>query len=92
MNGNPSAGKNIKPYIQHWVKNNMIEEGRRADSWACGAGETVYGAVHVAFSKEQANEEKKSDEKDDIAARLRLEEEWKDCMRSIGYRHTTKKQ
>lgn len=89
MNGNPSAGKNIKPYIQHWVKNNMTEEGRRVDSWTCGAGATVYGADHVAFSKEQASEEKKPNEKDDIAARLRLEEKWKYCMRSMGYRHTT---
>ncbi len=85
MNGNPSAGRNIKPYLHYWVKEGVTPEQRRQDSWDCGAGETKYGADHVAFSRERANAERKLEEKDDIAARKRLADRWVVCMKSRGY-------
>lgn len=87
MNGDPSAGRNIKPYLHHWEKHGVTSEQRREDSWTCGAGETAYGADHVAFSQKQAAAEKQMNEKDDIAARVRLREIWKNCMENKGYRH-----
>lgn len=36
MTGDPSAGKNVKPYGAHWVKEGMTRESRRADFVACG--------------------------------------------------------
>lgn len=29
MNGDPSVGKNLKPYGAHWVKDGMTKESRR---------------------------------------------------------------
>ena len=43
--------RNIKPYLHYWEKPAMTEESRREDSWSCGAGDTIYGADHVAFSR-----------------------------------------
>ena len=88
MNGNPSIGKNIKPYLHYWKKYGVSLEQRREDSWVCGAGSTIYGADHVTFSQEQARVEKYINEKDDIAARERLRAKWKICMENKGYRHT----
>jgi len=87
MNGNPSAGRNIKPYLHHWEKHGVTSEQRREDSWICGAGATKYGADQVSFSQKQAAAEKQTNEKDDIAARERLREKWKNCMENKGYRH-----
>ena len=36
MTGDPSAGKDIKPYIAYWQKEGMTEEGRLKDWVACG--------------------------------------------------------
>lgn len=87
MNGDLSAGRNIKPYLHHWEKHGVGSELRREDSWFCGAGTTVYGADHVTFSQKQAAAEKQMNEKDDVAARERLREKWKNCMEGKGYRH-----
>jgi len=87
MNGNPRAGKNIKPYLHYWEKGSMTEDGRRADSRVCGAGATVYGADHVAFSREQASTEMKVNERDDLDARERLRDIWKSCMKNKGYNY-----
>lgn len=36
MNGDPSAGLNIKPYLQYWEKTGAGEEDRQQDWMACG--------------------------------------------------------
>jgi len=36
MTGDPSAGKDIKPYLAYWQKEGMTEEGRLKDWVACG--------------------------------------------------------
>jgi hypothetical protein len=87
MNGVPSAGSNIKPYIHYWHKAGISDEQRLSDSVGCGAGSTLHGASQVSFSVAQASAEKLPDEKDDIAARERLRKKWKICMRSQGYEH-----
>lgn len=85
MNGNPSVGKNIKPYISIWVKEGMTEERRRADSWACGAGPTGYGADNISFSDEQMRVERRPGERDNIVAYDRLRQKWRTCMEAKGY-------
>lgn len=89
MNGDPSAGRNIKPYLNYWKKHGVTAGLRREDSWICGAGATIYGADHVAFSQQQADAEKQMSERDDIAARERLRKKWKNCMVNKGYRHAS---
>jgi len=39
MTGDPSAGKDIKPYIAYWQKDGVTEEERLADWVACGGNE-----------------------------------------------------
>ncbi len=36
MNGDPSVGKNLKPYGDHWVKDGMTRESRLQDYESCG--------------------------------------------------------
>lgn len=83
--------KSIKAYIEYWEKPGMTMEGRQEDSWACGAGPTILGANNVAFSQEQAQEEKRSGERDDITARERLRDKWKACMKAKGYDYVVRK-
>jgi len=41
MTGDPSAGKNVKPYGAHWVKEGLTRESRRADFMACGGAQDL---------------------------------------------------
>jgi hypothetical protein len=79
--------KSIKPYGEYWVKEGMTVEGRREDSWACGAARTTHGASHVVFSDEQEKAERRPEEKDNFAARERLSRAWVECMKTKGYRY-----
>ena len=45
------------PRGMYWVKEGMTKDSRRADSWACGAGDTIIGADHVAFSEAQCGQQ-----------------------------------
>lgn len=79
--------KSIKPYSEYWVREGLTVEGRREDSWACGAARTVHGASHVIFSDEQEKAERRPEEKDNFAARRRLSQAWVECMKAKGYRY-----
>jgi hypothetical protein len=39
MTGDPSAGKNVKPYGAHWVKEGMTREARKNDWIQCGGAQ-----------------------------------------------------
>jgi hypothetical protein len=79
--------KSIKPYLQYWEKEGVTVEGRREDSWACGAARTVHGASHVIFSDEQEKAERRPGENNDFAARERLSRAWVECMKAKGYHY-----
>ncbi len=36
MNGDPSVGRNLKPYGAHWIKEGMTRESRLQDYESCG--------------------------------------------------------
>lgn len=72
------------PYGIHWVKDNMTREGRREDSWVCGAAHTAYAADHVVFSEDQLAEKKSLTEKW-YDVEKRLGNQWRICMQSKGY-------
>lgn len=77
--------KSIKPYIAYWEKHGMTEEGRRADSWACGAARTIHAADNVVFPPEAEKAERRPDEKNEMAAFWRLRNKWNQCMEGKGY-------
>ena len=54
----PTDLESPTPYAAHWVKNGVMTEARRDDSWACGAARTALAADHVAFSAEQLRRER----------------------------------
>ncbi len=81
MNGDPSVGKNLKPYGAHWIKDGMTRESRRADLIACGSPD----GEKIEFSQGQIVKEKKPNEPNDIAAYLRLRDKVGACMQSKGY-------
>ena len=67
-----------KPYRDYWIKNDMTEEGRRADWTACG-GDVVGGfSMHVKrMFPDETNE----------TSRLRQSSELKACLTQRGYRY-----
>lgn len=78
--------RNIKPYGAHWIKGGMTKEGRRVDSWSCGAANTTYAADNVVFTKEQRDSIRKPTEMDnDFGPDGRLLDQWQTCMRGKGY-------
>ncbi len=76
---------NPPPYAAHWVKDGMTKDSRRNDSWACGAGKTVFAADHVAYSAETMEAARLPHEPNVIGAILRLREQWQACMSAKGY-------
>lgn len=85
MNGNPSAGKNIKPYLHYWVKEGVSAEGRLGDGAACGGG---YREANMpSFEKAKIIAERLPDEVDENKAYSRLFNNWKNCMKNKGYRY-----
>lgn len=85
MNGNPSVGRNLKPYGTHWIKEGMTRDGRRTDSWSCGAANTIVAADHVIFATEKIDAERISSDQNDYGPRGRLFDRWGICMQSKGY-------
>jgi hypothetical protein len=83
----PTDLESPTPYAAHWVKNGVMTEARRDDSWACGAARTALAADHVAFSAEQLRRERHPHEHDNFGSRERLTKEWVACMKSKGYRY-----
>ena len=81
MNGDPSVGKNLKPYGAHWIKDGMTRESRQVDLIACGSP----NGEKIEFSQDQIVKEKKPTEPNDIAAYLRLRDKVGACMQSKGY-------
>ena len=79
MTGDPSAGKDIKPYLAYWQKEGMTEEGRLKDWVACGGNERGTFSWKV---KQQL-----PDETDD-AARTRQNFAFQRCMSRSGYHYT----
>ena len=77
--------QNIKPYGAHWVKEGMTRESRRADSWACGAAETVHAADHVVFSAAQRDSVRMIEDTNDFGPDKRLLIQWRKCMQTKGY-------
>jgi hypothetical protein len=41
MNGDPSVGRNLKPYGAHWVKEGMTRESRLQDYESCGGNKRL---------------------------------------------------
>lgn len=83
MNGNPSVGKNLKPYGAHWVKDGMTRESRLDDTKACGSGRTEY----VLFSTEKIKAAMLPDDPNEINAMGRLSKQWAECMGAKGYNY-----
>ena len=77
--------RNIKPYGAHWIKEGMTREGRREDSWTCGAAETVYAADHVVFTTEQREKIRLPVDKSNFEPDERLLDQWRACMKAKGY-------
>ena len=82
MNGDPSAGKNVKPYGAHWVKEGMTRESRREDLAACGS---VSGNEDVRFKDEQVEAARQAGEPNTINAYLKLRDILGQCMSERGY-------
>lgn len=77
--------KSIKPYGAHWIKEGMTRESRRADSWSCGAANTVIAADGVIFSAEKRAAARLPSDQNDYGPDGRLTKEWIGCMQSKGY-------
>ena len=43
MNGDPSVGRNLKPYGAHWIKEGMTRESRLQDYESCGGTKSFQG-------------------------------------------------
>ncbi|NOU40471.1 MAG: hypothetical protein HOO85_04290 [Methylotenera sp.] len=85
MNGNPSAGKNIKPYLHYWVKVGVTAGQRLTDGTICGGG--LREVNMPSFSKEEIIAARLSTEADDNQAYSRLFNNWKNCMVNRGYQY-----
>ncbi|MCH9743177.1 MAG: hypothetical protein K0U21_08205 [Proteobacteria bacterium] len=81
MNGDPSVGRNLKPYGAHWIKEGMTRESRLNDTKACGAGRSEY----VLFSTDKIKAAMLSDDPNEVNAMGRLSKRWAECMESKGY-------
>ncbi len=74
-----------KPYGAHRIKDGMTRESRRADSWSCGAANTVIAADGVIFSAEKRAAARLPSDQNDYGPDGRLTKEWIGCMQSKGY-------
>ena len=82
MNGNPSAGRNIKPYLHYWVKQEATMEQRREDSANCGGSRSDTHPV----GKNDSEERKLQLTSETIwETRERINTTWKNCMKDKGY-------
>ncbi len=91
MNGDPSVGKNLKPYGAHWVKDGMTRESRLDDIVACGATRDL--TIHFPIESIQKLPGYQYTETDEIrraASNDVLEDRWRICMKSKGYSYVDK--
>ncbi|WP_250888301.1 hypothetical protein [Ralstonia solanacearum] len=86
MNGDPSAGKNLKPYLEEWEKPSATPETRRQDSASCGGGDSNHAPL---FTATEIKAEQRPGEKENFAY-SRLHHNWQRCMLAKGYRYTGK--
>lgn len=78
---------NPKPSGVRWVKEGMTREGRREDSWACGAARTLIAADGPVFTRDDIERERRATDANDYGPRGRLFDRWSQCMQSKGYTH-----
>ena len=84
MNGNPSAGKNIKPYLHYWGKTGVTAEQRREDSASCGGSRSDTHPNSV----NDLDERKLMLPGETIGkTRERISIAWANCMKDKGYRY-----
>lgn len=81
MNGDPSGGRDVRPYGAHWIKERMTKEGRLDDTASCGSGKSEY----VIFSDEKIKAAKLPEDPNNIKGYLRLRDQWAQCMHAKGY-------
>ncbi|MDB0566671.1 hypothetical protein AB6Q13_02740 [Ralstonia solanacearum] len=86
MNGDPSAGKNLKPYLEEWEKPGTSPEMRGQASASCGGGDSDRAPL---FTTAQIRAEQRPGEKE-IFSYYRLHDNWQRCMLKKGYRYTGK--
>lgn len=78
MNGNPSAGKNIKPYLHYWVKDGGTAEDRREDWIKCGGMSNGGYSIDIPSGSTTEAILKSDNTKRNILG---------DCMTRKGYRY-----
>ena len=81
MNGDPSAGRDLKPYIECWIKKEGTPEQRKLDSSSCN-GDIYYDEKKLATYRHPG--EKMGD------FITRINNDWERCMLKNGYRYTGK--
>ena len=79
MTGDPSAGKDIKPYIAYWQKEGMTEEGRLKDWMACGGSRD--GGFGINIQDRLPGESR-------AASQERQKTDFQRCLLRAGYRYT----
>mgnify|MGYP000117166795 CR=1 FL=1 len=82
MTGNPSAGQNIKPYLQKWKKVGVTPEMRREDAFNCGGKRSDTHPDQV-----DNDEELMLPNENIFDTRKRLLEMWKACMSDKEYHY-----
>jgi hypothetical protein len=86
MNGEPSAGKNIKPYLHYWLKEGVTTEQRREDSVSCGGSRSD---THPHGVNDRKEKKLMLPGETVWETRERIVKAWKDCMESKGYHYVS---
>lgn len=84
MNGDPSAGKNIKPYLHYWVKEGVTSEQRREDSVSCGGSRSD---THPHGVNDRDERKLMLPGETIWKTRERISIAWANCMKDKGYRY-----
>jgi len=84
MNGNPNAGKNIKPYLHYWEKSGVRAEQRREDSVVCGGSRSD---THPNSVNDRDETKQKLPEETIWTTSERLSIAWVNCMKNMGYQY-----
>ena len=82
MEGNPSMGRDIKPYLHYWVKEGVTAEQRREDSANCGGSNSD---THPDSVSQQYEQEIKRSNETIFETRKRINQLWRECMEQKGY-------
>jgi len=75
--------RSYKPKGYYWVKDDMTDEMRLADIYACGGGR----GLGVGFTPAQMESERREGEVSDAFVYFRLKAVWDQCMKTKGYRY-----